>query len=398
MSPARLVLLMCTAEVLTMVGVFAFPALLPTFVGLWRLSNGEAGWIAGVYFAAYALAAPPLLALTDRIDARRIYLGGIVVAGGSALGFALLATGFWTAMLFRGLAGVALAATYMPGLRVLVDRFRGSRPSRAVAGYTASFSLGTALSFLVAGSVAAAFGWRAAFVAAGLAALPALALALALPAHRPAAGRERQALLDVRPVLGNRPAIAYILAYGAHCWELFTLRSWLVAFLAAASTATTAPAGLSPTTVATLSGLVAMAASIAGNELALRCGRRRTIAATALASAVVAGGLGFGFGVGYPLLVALVLVYTLTVQFDSGALTAGVVAAARPGRQGATLALHALVGFGAAGVGPVVFGLILDAAGGTASALAWRLAFAAVAVVALLVVPALALAGGGGRD
>lgn len=33
--------LLCGAEVLTMVGVFAFPALLPTFAAEWRLSNAE---------------------------------------------------------------------------------------------------------------------------------------------------------------------------------------------------------------------------------------------------------------------------------------------------------------------------------------------------------------------
>ena len=38
-------------------------------------------------------------------------------------------------------------------------------------------------------------------------------------------------LLDFRPVLANRRAMAYVLAYFAHNWELFALRSWLVAFL-----------------------------------------------------------------------------------------------------------------------------------------------------------------------
>ena len=176
----RLILAMCIAEVLTMAGVFAFPALLPTFVGEWGLSKTQAGWIAGIYFGAYALTAPPVLALTDRLDARWVYLSGAVTAAAAAAGFASLADGFWTALLFRALGGAALAATYLPGLRVLMDRHRGPRPTRALSFYTASFSLGTALSFLLAGEIAALFGWRASFAATAGAALCAATVPLRL--------------------------------------------------------------------------------------------------------------------------------------------------------------------------------------------------------------------------
>jgi MFS family permease len=167
---------MCAAEVLTMAGVFAFPALLPIFVAQWALTNTEAGWIAGIYFAAYAASVPLLMALTDRIDARVVYVAGALLAAASAAGFALVAAGFWTAMVLRALAGIGLAATFMPGLKVLVDRYRGTNQSRAVAFYTSSFSLGTAASFLLAGELAAAVNWRLAFAAAAAAAGAAAAL------------------------------------------------------------------------------------------------------------------------------------------------------------------------------------------------------------------------------
>ena len=54
------------------------------------------------------------------------------------------------------------------------------------------------------------------------------ASALAIPEPREADVH----LLDFRPVLANRRALAYVLGYGVHCWELFATRSWLVAFLA----------------------------------------------------------------------------------------------------------------------------------------------------------------------
>ena len=252
----HLIVALCTAEVLTMAGVFAFPALLPTFVGEWGLSKTEAGWIAGVYFAAYAVTAPPTLALTDRIDARLVYLGGALLAAGSAAGFTLFAHGFWTALLFRALAGAALGATYLPGLRVLMDRYRGPRPSRALSFYTSSFSLGTALSFLLAGEIASMLGWRVAFAATAVAALLAAGVPLCLSPAHPEHAEVPTRLLDFRPVLANRRALAYVLGYGVHCWELFTMRSWLVAFLASSLSmrSSDAAAWLSPTSVATASG------------------------------------------------------------------------------------------------------------------------------------------------
>lgn len=395
---------LCAAQVLTMLGVFAFPALLPSFVISWTLTKTEAGWIAGIYFAAYALAAPLLLAITDRRDAKLIHLGGSLLAAVSSVGFALFADGFWSAMVFRALAGAGLGATYMPGLRVLVDRYRGEKPSRAISLYTSSFSLGSAASYLAAGALATLFGWRFAFAGAAVAAAIAFVIVLALPAVQPAratgkraeeepAGR-RNPFVAFRPVLRNRPAVGFILAYGAHCWELFTLRAWLVAFLAVGATASAGGTAqlLTPTAVAALSGLVAMAASIGGNELALHIGRTRAIGWTMAASATMAAVIGFAIGVPYGLLAFLALAYTGLVQLDSASLTAGVVGVAEPGRQGTTLAVHALFGFGCAGIGPIVFGRVLDATGGGERPMSWGIAFAVTAVVAAAGIPALRLA------
>lgn len=391
MNDRLLIFALCTAEVLTMAGVFAFPALLPSFIVEWGLSKTEAGWIAGLYFAAYAVTAPPVLALTDRIDARYVYLGGALLATAAASGFALFAHGFWSAMLFRCLAGASLAATYMPGLRVLMDRYQGPQPSRALSLYTSSFSLGTALSFLLVGEMAAAAGWRAAFAATAAAALLAAAVPLLVTRvtpEPPLAGS--RPLLDFRPVLANRPALAYVLGYGAHCWELFTLRSWMVAFLVfSLSLQTDTTSGgesgwLSPTVVASLSGLVTMAASIAGNELCVRYGRRRMITIMMLVSAAAAVVIGFTAPLAYAFVVTLILVYSCLVHLDSASLTAGTVEAAAVGQRGATLAVHSFVGFACAGLGPLVFGVVLDVAGSGTTTVSWGLGFASLATVGVL--------------
>jgi MFS family permease len=388
---ARLLLpLLCAAEVLTMVGVFAFPALLPTFAAEWHLTNAEAGWIAGIYFAAYAATVPVLVAATDRIDARLVYVCGASLAAMASAGFAGLAAGFWSALALRALAGVALAATYMPGLRVLVDRYRGPRRSRAVAFYTSSFSFGTAASFFAAGALAPRFGWPAVFALAAGCAVVAAILVATLPRAKPEPAEADRRLLDFRPVLRNRRAMGYVLGYATHCFELFALRSWLVAFLAFSLAAAAAPGAsppaswLDPATIGTLSALLAVAASIGGNELCVRFGRVRTITWVMLATAVVAAGIGFSAALPYPTVVAIALIYSVLVQLDSAALTAGALAVADAGRQGATIAVHALVGFGAAGIGPVVLGAVLDATGGGAEPSSWGAAFASLAAVGLL--------------
>ena len=270
---------------------------------------------------------------------------------------------------------------------MLIDRYRGPRPSRALSFYTSSFSLGTALSFLLAGEIASAFGWRLAFAATAAAALLAAFVPLWLSPVRPERPEAPARLLDFRPVLANRRALAYVLGYGVHCWELFAMRSWLVAFLAfslSLQSSDTITGWLSPTSVATASGLVAMAASIGGNELCLRFGRRRVITLVMLVSALCAAGFGFAAPLAYGMVTALALAYAAIIQLDSAALTAGALESGLPGQRGATLAVHGLVGFGCAGVGPLVLGMALDITGGGLNTSSWGLAFASLALVSLL--------------
>lgn len=376
---------LCLAQTLTMLGVFAFPALLPTFFAEWRLSNTDAGWIAGIYFAGYSLAVPMLSSLTDRVDARLVYMGGGALAAVAAAGFALFAEGFWSALGLRVFAGMGLAGTYMPGLRALTDRCEGPGQARAIAVYTACFSLATGLSFLMAGEVGRMFGWRAAFAVAAVATVLSLILvAVALRPATPQPALEKARLLDFRPVLRNRLAMGYVLGYTAHVWELFGFRSWLVVFLVFALSFHDQGGWPAPTTVATIGSLLAVATSIGGQELAMRLGRRRVVSVLMLASAVAAAGIGFTAPLPYGWVVVLAIAYSTLMHADSAALTTGTVLAAEPGRRGATLAMHSLCGFGAGFLGPLAVGVVLDLAGGTGSVLAWGLAFASMGVVVAL--------------
>ena len=99
-----------------------------------------------------------------------------------------------------------------------------------------------------------------------------------------------------------------------------------------------------------------------------------------LRRAVHSAFVGFSSGLGYGATVAMVLVYNGLLYADSASLTAGTVGSAEPHRRGATLAVHAMLGYGGGFVGPVVMGVVLDALGGE-SVRNWGLGFAHVSLV-----------------
>jgi len=69
LTGARLVAVVCAAQVLVQIGAFFWPALLPGMMARWALTNSEAGWITAIFYGAYLAAVPVLVTLTDRIDA-----------------------------------------------------------------------------------------------------------------------------------------------------------------------------------------------------------------------------------------------------------------------------------------------------------------------------------------
>jgi MFS family permease len=138
------------------------------------------------------------------------------------------------------------------------------------------------------------------------------------------------------------------------------------------------------TALAAFIGLLGLPASVLGNEAALRFGRRRTVIAVTGVSAAIALGLGFLAALPFVLVFAVTIVYSFTVSGDSSAVTAGAVETAAPGQRGATMAVHSFIGFAGAFAGPLVFGVVLDLAGGRESLLAWGLAFASSALAIVM--------------
>jgi MFS family permease len=378
------VVAMVTAQILTQIGAFTLPALLPEMMARWSLSATEAGWLIGIFFAAYVPAVPVLLSLTDRVPARRIYLIGTGATAAAHLGFAFFADGFWGGLFFRALAGIGWAGAYMPGLKAIADPLTGVAQSRAVAWHAAGVGIAGAASFALAGLCNALMGPGFAFLVAGLAATGAFAIAmLILPDAPPPKSVAPRGLLDFRPVFANRRAMAWIAGYTVHTLEMAVLRAWAVAFLTASFLIQAPPAWLpGPAVLFTLAGLVGIASSLAGNRLAESLGRDRIVAIAMLSGAALSLVAGFGFGASPFVVLLLVFLWNAAIYLDSSALTAGTVQAADPALRGATMGLHSMLGYAGGFVGPLLAGVLLDWAGGEGVA-AWGIAFGHVAFIML---------------
>jgi predicted MFS family arabinose efflux permease len=374
---------MCLGQIGSLVPHVVVPSILAAFlIPEWHLSGAQAGLLAGSGAAGYMLTVPVLATLTDRIDARKILIAGSAVSALGTLLFGLFATGLWSGALFNAIAGVGFAGAYMPGLKALTDRLAPGDSSRAITLYTSSFSFGVGVSFLVSQLVAEAWGWRSAFFVTATGPLVMLTVCLLLRRvePKPASGR----LLDFAPVFQNRKAMGFVLGYGAHCFELYGIRTWIVAFWTFVAARSSNASILTPIVISVVFSMLAMPASILGNEFALRFGRHRAISAVMFASAAVALLIGLLADKSPWLLLPLMLIYAITVPADSGALTSGMSMAAEPNYRGATMAMHSTVGFSLSALGAWAVGIALDAAGGPQSSAAWMAAFSVLAAGILL--------------
>jgi MFS family permease len=352
-----------------------FLALQPQLQLEWQLSNVVSGWVSSAYYGGYMMAVPLLASLTDRWDARSVWLTAISLAALGALGFSTVAAGPLTAALCQALAGAGLAGTYMPGLRVMDDRIPGVLHPRLVAFYTTSFSLGSSGSYFLVGQLVETFPWRVAIALAALGpALAWLLITLALDRVTPQASHDGVSTARWRDVLRSSDSMRYVGAYACHMWELFGMRAWLIPFLAFCTRLHGATFA-APATLAAMLALAGIPSSFAGAELSARVDRRYVVSGIMLLSAAAGIGVGLLASQMWGLILAVSFAHHALVMADSAALTSGLVAVSPVHSRGTAMALYSTVGFGAASVASLAIGGVLDALGGQTLA-SWAAAFA----------------------
>jgi MFS family permease len=313
---------------------------------------------------------------------------GALVSGVASLALPLFAHSADVAVATRLLAGAGLAGVYMPGVRIIASTVDAAARGAAVGAFVAAFYLGSSLSFLYAGVVIGpAAGWREAALSSG--ALACLAPLLALWASRGvgAAVAGGRAVLEPA-VVRDGPLFRTITAYSGHAWELFAMRGWLAAFLAAALVAQ-GSSSLAATAEAGRWSALILAAGIpavfVGAWISDRLGRARTAIVVGFASGamgLVFGGLG---ALAWPLLIGIAFAYSALIAADSAVYSTRVTELAPAARVGSAQAIQAFSGFAMGAVGPVVAGLALDAGLGFTGAFAVAGAASLIGCIPLVV-------------
>ena len=379
----------------TVLVFLSFAGALPLIKSEWGLSNAQAGVIQAATQAGYITAVLVLSSVTDYLPMRRLLPACALWAGLANLGFALLARDMTSAIVWRALTGMGVAGIYMPGVRLISERVSAERRGGSVGVFVSAFTLGSAASIALGGSLSTVLGWRTAF--ALLSAGPivgALVVWRALPGMPPKLAQQPapDAGPSIAELLRNRPALLAIGAYTAHTWEVLGLRSWLPAFLATAlmiagrslHAATAAGAGLAGT--ATLTGAAATAAV---GALSDRAGRSLTIIMVASVSLILMLSMGFVLGAPLILAVSVAIIVAVAANADSAVISTTLTENV-PGRYlGRALAMYSFCGFSAGTLSPILFGAALDylnpasLTGAAAVPLRWEGAFGVLALGSL---------------
>jgi MFS family permease len=378
--------------ILNQLGIMAVPSLIVELSALWYLDAAEVGWLGGIYFAGYAVALPFMSGAANRMDGRIVYAISAIISAIASLCFALLADGFWSALVLRFVAGAGFAGVHILGMKLLADRLKGEAQARASALYTGAFAIGSGFSYLAAGFLVGWSGWEAVFIAACIGSLLSIPIVILIgPAEQGSEARTTRLFPDFAAAFKDREIMRYVIAYAGNLWEVFAIRVWFVPFLVFNAIATGHDVGhWSPTTIAGLSVFIAVPVNLLVAEFGIRWGRRMVICLVSGASVCVCLALGWMPSGPYEVVLALLLLHALTSFGDVGAIAGGVVRATKAETRAAALALFGLIGFTFGFLGPLSVGLAIELSGGINAPNAWLYAFAAMSIGSIISAAAMA--------
>lgn len=361
-----------------MVGFANLSVILPAVSRDLALNETQSGLLGGTLFAAYALGVPLLVPLTDRFPPLLVYcLGSAFWIGGGVLS-ATAESGLLVPVLGRLLSGLGMAATYMPGMILLIERVPDDYRARAASTYTSCITAGTAFCFAVTGLVVIHLPWRSAFWSASLAAALASILVLAAVSTSRAAPRSA-ANPDATGGIGflfDRRVLGWLAAFAGNSWEGMAFRTWWISFLLYSSHERASGESIAYLAIATAaSGFLAMPISVFVARRARGGNRARIVAGVAVASGLFAL-LPPLFADYSPLFgVAITTLYMCFIFADSGTLPAALLDEIPASSRGLGLAAAATVANAAAFLGTAAAGAVINHAGGTGSSIAWLTAF-----------------------
>jgi MFS family permease len=374
-AKTRWLLLLCTVQLFIMMVFINYSAVLPQLKDEWGMNNTMAGSILSVYQLGYIASGVILSALTDRLNTRNIFIASALWSASANLLFALYAHDYTSALILRALTGIGMGGTYMPGIKLVAERFEAKERGRAIGIYVGSLMLGASLSLALTGWLSSLFGWRNAFLAGSACVYLGSALALlAFRGYRPTVHSRAAAAVPAgnaapartgltAETLGNRPALLMILGYASHMWEMYGMRGWIAPFFTASLIAHGLSRGVAPGWAATAAALVigvgAISTALTGS-LSDRLGRTRTISIVMAGSACCSFGFGWLINCHPAYALCFGLVYGFLVSAESPVFSTALTELVSPAYLGAAMGMQSLIGYTLAMVAPTVFGWALD--------------------------------------
>ena len=360
----RWLVLIFFARIAMYANFMVYAACLPILLNEWDMTATQAGSISSAFMAGYAASLFVFAWLSDHFGAKRLFILSAVLSALSALVFGFFAHSYLSGLLLYGLAATTQGGLYTPAIMLFSDRYDSSRRGAAVGYLIASTSVGYAFSLAVSGLCLTWGGYRIAFIVTGC--MPVVGLILLYCALRttPNNIHPRVERLRITTILQrNRNAGLLIAGYSFHCWELLGMWSWTPAFFAASIAISGNGFGETAQFGAYLVAsmhLIGALASASMGRLADRRGRRVVLIQVAASGACIS--LVIGWLITWPivLLVLIGFVYYFFAIGDSPVLSTALTEAVEPGYLGSILAARALLGFGAGGIAPIMFGAMLD--------------------------------------
>jgi len=361
----RWLLTLCLAQLFIMMVFINYSAVLPTLKDEWGMNNTMAGSILSVYQLGYIASGVILSILTDRLNTRNIFIASALWSASANLLFAIYAHDYTSALFLRALTGIGMGGTYMPGIKLVAERFAAGERGRAIGIYVGSLMLGASLSLAFTGWLSSAFGWRSAFIAGSVCVYAGTALSLLVfRGYRPTLHPPTRKNLAAE-TLGNRSALLMILGYASHMWEMYGMRGWIAPFFTASLIAHGIAHGVAPGWAATAAALVigvgAISTTLTGS-LSDRLGRTRTISIVMAGSACCSFGFGWLINCHPAWAIGFGLVYGFLVSAESPVFSTGLTELVSPAYLGAAMGMQSLIGYSLAMVSPTLFGWALDLA------------------------------------
>lgn len=284
-----------------------------------------------------------LVGWADRYDPRRVFA---ISAALSATANALLLVapiGGTEAFVLRFLTGACLAGVYPVGMKIAVGWTLNNR-ALIVGALVGALTLGSAVPHLIA--FAGGADWRVTiWVSSGVAILGGLSmLTVGLGPHHARAPR-----LDLAAIFTawtNRRIRYAILGYVGHMWELYAFWAW-AGVIAGTSFAVS---GADPDgSLAKLTAFLAIALGgfvcIPAGWLADRFGKAQVAAAVMVLSCGSALVASLTYGGPAWIMIAVLIVWGLTVVPDSALFSTLVADAAPPERVGSIMTIQTAIGF-----------------------------------------------------